>query len=173
MILRTPKEWHNDLLLGWSQAAIRCGDAVWIEALLEYANDKNTTLDQVALIEALAPSRQEVYLMRLLAKSPDLSGGSLIYRLLMHITHLLSEEFSRTAYQVVVKHIIASTKQQDYWLHYYLQQLVTHLHPAVLDECIATLTTLQNQSEPPENHSIDASLKLLEFRIAMLKEITP
>ena len=171
VILRTPKEWHNDLLLGWSQAAIRCGDAEWIEALLDHANVHNTTLDQAQLMEALTPSRQEVYLTKLLAKSPDLSGGSLLYRLFMNITHLLSEEFSRTAYQVIVKHMIVSHKQQDYGLRYYLQQLVTHLHPAVLTECLATLATLRNQAEQLEQHNIEASLKLLEFRIEMRKEI--
>jgi hypothetical protein len=172
VISQAPKEWRTDLLFGWSLAAIRCGDVAWVEALLDYANEKKTTLDQVALLGALPTSRQEAYLTKLLAKLPDLSGGSLLYGLLTQLTHMLSEEFSRAAYQAVVNHIIAAKKQQDYWLRYYLQQLATHLHPAVLPECLATLSTLRNQAAQLEHYNIKASLNLLEFRLEMLKEIT-
>ena len=171
LIERTPKEWRNDFLLGWSQAAIRNNDTDWIEALLDYASENNTTLDQAVLIDALSPARQEVYLTRLLATSPDLSGGSLIFRLLANTTHVLSEDTSRTTCQILIAQIKKATTQQNYWLRYYLQQLAACLHPAVLAECLTAFVTLRNSSEQYEGLNIESTLKLLEFRLEMLKEI--
>jgi hypothetical protein len=167
-----PKDWRDEFLTGWAQAAIRFGDTRWIEALLDYAHENNTVLDQAALVEALPSLRQEAYLIKLLRQAPKLSASSLVFHLLTNTDHTWSQDLSRTAFQVSVKQITGSTSQQDYWAGYYLQQIAIHLHPSVLAECLAALAKLRSASEQSEGYNIEAALNLLEFRLEMLKEIT-
>lgn len=172
LITRTPNEWRDDFLLGWSQAAIRNNDVEWIEALLNYASENKTTIDQVALIVALPPMRQEIYWQRLLAKSHDPVDGSLISRLLTTTSQILSEDCSRVVSQILIEQLQQATTQQNHWLRYYLQQFVPRLHPAVLRECLDNFIKLKKSSEQVQGHGLESAIKLLEFRLKMLKEIT-
>ncbi len=172
LIQTPPKDWRNEFLSGWLQAAIRFNDLVWLEALLDHTDKKTTALDQAALVAALPPARQEVHLIKLLGQSSNLFAGSLIFHLLASTSYTWGQDLSRTAFQMIMKQISTSDSQQDYWSRYYLQPIAIQLHPSILPECLATLAKQRAPSEQLEDHHIEAALNLLEFRLGMLKEIT-
>lgn len=155
-------EYQMLLLHGWQEAAMRTGNAVWLEYFFRLAY-KNSLPS--SLFEKLPYAGQERLALELLRENKTWQDTGIIRCAINGMRPQWSEAFSRAFIQLFCQHGAPYVASWNSWVWREILQLSVRLHPATLTEARAAFERFTALSQ------LELLLKLLQFRQDMLQEL--
>jgi hypothetical protein len=168
-------EWHEALVLGWTQACVRQGDASWAQALLQHLTGRGGALlaqlesDALpALMGALAPDAREAFLIEAIEAHPKSIHDQWGQALLAACRHAWSLDFSRRLLAVVRRHYLG---EYHWTLRALLPKLAVHFAPDIAPEIARDWPTDSNGWAPADQAMLDQLAAILDLRKRYLQEL--
>ena len=156
-------EYQMLLLQGWQEAAMRTGNAAWLEHFFRLTY-KNSLPD--SLFEQLPHAGQERLALELLRENKAWKDTGIVRCAINGIRPQWSEAFSRAFIQLFCQHGAPYLAGWNAWVWREILRLSVRLHPATLTEARAAFEQLAALSQ------VELLLNLLQFRQDMLQELT-
>jgi hypothetical protein len=156
-------EWESLLLEAWLDAAWRQNRTDWIKAILPLQRQR-----YVAQQGSLDREQLEALLIDLLAENPTLNNKNPAYGLLNAHLDQWGKPLSEAMLQSLSQQLSSRLLGQEWYL---LTRVMSYLDASTIPAAIHILTTFAGD-DAERQAQIKRYLDILEFRHAMLKEIT-
>jgi len=163
-------DWRALLLEGWSLAAQYQRQPEWIEALLWALLDKKESVNMPRLFGALAPDRQEAFVLSVLRANPSLESNQPAHWFLPACQHAWSEELSRVVLDSVYQHLEKQNVKQLWKLKSLLIGGARYINPMLTAGIVAHLAQMTRDNSYLAQ-TIDEFLGILQFRQDMLEAL--
>ncbi len=164
-------DWHTPILVGLATAAQRQQNADWCEALLATDGLANEPIEPTKLLAVLRVDRREAYALNVLRAQPSLENDQPARTVLLACQFTWSDELSREVLNRLAIHVAKNAPTATWTWSTFLETIAAYFAPDLAAKAAQRLM----DALPADSHlapAIDKFLARLQFRHAMLKEIT-
>ena len=160
-------EFEEPLLRGLKEAAARCQDTEWLEALIVHESRRDMVKLAMDLFPNLPNPAKERLTLSLLNDNPSLSYEQTCAICLAACRHPWSVELTQAVTQAICQTLRKGDFQPWRW-EKLLRDIPPYFHPDRLGAAVERMTTALNRSEA-HNPPVSTLLSMLEFRLEMRK----
>ena len=165
-------EWYSSFTAGWSEAAERFGDLIWIDALLNDQTENEQIAHLFQLFDKLTPAHQELIVLSRLNRESPLHPDKAVYWLLKdHMKFSWSNEFSLQ----IAKTIEAQLRMEGVNLQLLWSEWAKAIGNYFCVEAFPTVITVltdATEGDLTKSNWVQDFAAALQFRHNMLKEIS-
>ncbi|MBE0698058.1 MAG: hypothetical protein IH586_14135, partial [Anaerolineaceae bacterium] len=158
-------EMEDALIYGWTEAALRCADSEWIEALLVYERRRADDKRLYDLFVRLPQSAKEAAMIDLLRENHSLAFDDAPSIWLSNCRFSWSSELTFAVTWCICWALQRGDLQPWRW-EILLHEISMYFYPEHLEKSIKQIRDAQNKSYKPDPYVRDL-LSVLQFRLEM------